>query len=440
MAEPELQLLVLWPKALRAAGRILADVPNRVELVWTGELRFAGDPALAYRRFYGPSLPSERRKLANCGSGAFRVIVVRDRNPRYELTDDGGRAPAVCNLNLLEMKNLYRKWTGHGHRVHSTLSRDEFARDVEILTGRTAAEWERGVPEGPFEPKLPDGWAAESSTDPFAAGPCLPAPAPQVEGARVFLENKYINDRFLEGTWKGIPCVVKETTKAVWSIGNEYRMSAAVYAEAPDVVPMPLAWRFAADGKSASVVTAKVAGPSLSDLLEGGITPAQADSFAGDVRTLSRALRKTGILHRDLFADNLLLGADGHLKAIDWQLAVDRSRPREDPWVVRNWKFRYVVFGVNRELGLGVWNDFAALRSVLARFPQTDAVRAVAAELAAAEPEMTYADPPRGYARFGLWVYGWSLRIQLLFHTRKYRKYAQLERRWRTVRCIWGAK
>lgn len=440
MAEPELQLLVLWPKALRAAGRILADVPNRVELVWTGELRFAGDPALAYRRFYGPSLPSERRKLANCGSGAFLVIVVRDRNPRYELTDDGGRAPAVCNLNLLEMKNLYRKWTGHGHRVHSTLSRDEFARDVEILTGRTAAEWERGVPEGPFEPKLPDGWAAESSTDPFAAGPCLPAPAPQVEGARVFLENKYINDRFLEGTWKGIPCVVKETTKAVWSIGNEYRMSAAVYAEAPDVVPMPLAWRFAADGKSASVVTAKVAGPSLSDLLEGGITPAQADSFAGDVRTLSRALRKTGILHRDLFADNLLLGADGHLKAIDWQLAVDRSRPREDPWVVRNWKFRYVVFGVNRELGLGVWNDFAALRSVLARFPQTDAVRAVAAELAAAEPEMTYADPPWGYARFGLWVYGWSLRIQLLFHTRKYRKYAQLERRWRTVRCIWGAK
>ena len=137
MAEPELHLLVLWPKALRAARRILADVPNHVELVWTGELRFAGDPALAYRRFYGPALPSSRRKVANCGSGTFRVIVVRDMNPRYELTDDGGRVPAVCNLTLLEMKNLYRKWTGSGHRVHSTLSRNEFARDIEILTGRT---------------------------------------------------------------------------------------------------------------------------------------------------------------------------------------------------------------------------------------------------------------------------------------------------------------
>lgn len=281
-----------------------------------------------------------------------------------------------------------------------------------------------------------EGWTAESSTTPFAPGARHAGPAPQIDGARVFLENKYINDRFLEGTWKGMPCIVKESTKAVESIENEYRFCAALHAAAPSVVPMPLAWHRDADGRRACVVVAKVAGPSLTDLLARGLSAEQADAFASDIRVLARALRATGILHRDLFADNLMLDADGHLKAIDWQLAIDRVHPQEDPWVRRNWKFRYVVFGVNRELGLGVWNDFHALGKLLAQFPPTETVRAVASELAAAAPEMTYADPPRGLDRLRLWLYGYSLRLQMLIRGRSHRKYVQLERRWRTVREI----
>ena len=435
----ELQLLVLWPRARGAEARILADIPKHVEIVWKGELRFPeGDMALAYRRFYGPALPDARRKLATCGKGPFLVIVVRDPRPDYAWTDDGIRKPLVCNQTLLKLKDRYRKWTGSGHRVHGTLTRSEFARDVLMLTGRSADEWAEGVPAGPFVPVLPEGWTAVSARAPFARGMSLPGPEPRIAGARVFLENKYINDRFLEGAFDGVPCVVKESSKAIWSIGNEYRVSCRMYAAAPTVVPMPLAWRFAGDGRSASVVTEKVAGPSLTDLLARGLSADEADRFAADIRTLAHALKGTGILHRDLFPDNLLLGADGHLKAIDWQLAIDRALYREDPWVARHWKFHYVVFGVNRELGLGVWNDCHALGKILARFPQTAAVKSVAAELAALEPEMTFARPPRGTTAFKLWLYGCSLRLQMLLRGRRHRKYAQLERRWRTVRCKWN--
>lgn len=275
-------------------------------------------------------------------------------------------------------------------------------------------------------------------THPFAVGEVMKGEeSPELTNARVFLENKYLNDRFLMGNWTGVPCVVKESTKAVWSIENEYTMSAAVYAVAPGVVPKPLAWRSVDRGRRALVVTEKVAGPSLTDLLVQGLSVEEADRFAGDIRTLAAALRQTGILHRDLFADNLLLGADGHLKAIDWQLAIDRNDYREDPWVKRNWKFRYVVFGVNRELGLGVWNDYHALGKILAQFPQTETVKAVAAELATVAPEMAFSAPPQGMDRLRLWLYGCSLRLQMLIRGRKHRKYAQLERRWRTVRCKW---
>lgn len=431
---PELHLFILWPKARHAEARILADIAAHVEIVWQGDLRFAGDAALAYRRFYGPALPDEKRKARQCGGGAFRVVVVRDRAPRYGRADDSGRRPAVVNLNLLDMKLRYRTWAGKGHRVHGTLTPDEFARDVAMLTGRTADDWARGVPPEPFAPVLPDGWTAESTVAPFARGAIRPGPAPRIDDARVFLENKYINNRFEEGTWHGRPCVVKHSAKAVWSIGNEYRLTARMHAAAPTVVPMPFAWHFAGDGRRAWVAVEKIAGPSLADLLARGLSETDADRFAADLLTLADALTRERILHRDLFPDNLLLGADGHLKAIDWQLAVERDLYREDPWVTRHWKFHYVVFGVNRDLGVGVWNDFRALVDILARFPQTAAVRATAARLAADAPAMTFARPPKRWTRLRLRLYAGSLRVQMFLNRRRPEKYARLERRWRTIR------
>lgn len=235
------------------------------------------------------------------------------------------------------------------------------------------------------------------------------------------------------GEFHGRACIVKCSSKCAWSIANEFRLGRRLFEVAPQVVAEPLA----VNESPAFVVTERVEGPSLTDLLSHGISAEQADTFADDILALARALRQTGVLHRDLFEDNLLLGADGHLRAIDFQLAIDRNDYREDPWVARHWKFRYVVFGVNRELGMGVWNDFHALGKILAKFPQTERVREVASELAALEPKMGFAAPPRGLDRLRLWGYGVSLRLQMLLRGRKHRKYVQLERRWRTVtgRC-----
>ena len=270
---------------------------------------------------------------------------------------------------------------------------------------------------------------APADTEAWRACLAADGPAMGLENCRAFLENKYINDVFFEGTCRGRACVVKCSSKCPWSIGNEYSLGRRVFELAPEVVAEPLAW----NADPAFVAVEKVQGPSLTELLARGVTNEQADGFAADVRTLAEALKREGVLHRDLFSDNLLLGSDGHLKAIDWQLAIDRARYREDPWVARHWKFRYVVFGVNRELGLGVWNDFHALGKVMALLPQTAAVKDVAAWLAAEAPQMTFAAPPNGLTRFKLRLYALSLRVQMLLNRRRPEKYARLERRWRTI-------
>ncbi len=440
MTEPELHLFVIWPKARFAESRIMADLARETDVLWSGEMRFDCDMALAYRRFYGTSLPDERRKVANCGAGAFRVVVVRDCKPAYDTVDAGGVAPVWCNVRMLALKTRYREWAGRKHRVHGTVKPAEFARDVLMLTGRTADDWRDGVPAGALAPRLPDGWQAISAAGPFERGEAVPfwgETSAALAEPELFLENKYINDAFCKGLFNGRPAIEKLSSKAVWSIWNEYRTASRMYAEAPQVVPCPFAWRYAGDGSSARIVSERVPGPSLAELMKRGLSAAEADGFAADFLVLADALEKTGIVHRDLFADNFLLGDDGHLKAIDWQLAIDRRAYREDPWVARNWKFRYVVFGVNRELGLGVWNDFHAMVKLLDEFPQTAAVSAARQNLAARMPRMAFASPPDRATRVKLWLYAVSLRLQMMLRGRGHRKYPQLERRWRTVKCKW---
>lgn len=441
MTEGELHLFVVWPKAKHAEDRIIRDLARETEIVWKGELRFPCGMADAYRRFYGPALPDEKRKLKTCGKGAFTTVVVRDVRPEYGIADENGRVPMRCNVHMNALKLKYRKWAGKGHRVHGTLTTDEFARDVEMLTGRTADEWSAGVPSGTFAPKLPEGWLAVSSLEPFSRGRAMPfRPGPRaatpedlLADRKPFLFDKYINDVFCDARFNGIDAVEKHSSKAVWSIGNEYRIACRMREAAPDVVPRPLAWLYAADGKGASVVVEKVSGPSLSALLAKGLRESDADSFAGDILVLADALEKTGIVHRDLFEDNFLLSGDGHLKVIDWQLAIDGNLPREDPWVLKNWKFRYVVFGVNRDLPAGEWNDFLAMDAILAKFPQTDRVKEARASIASRAPAMSYRDPPDAATRLKLNLYAVSLLLQMCLRGGKHKKHPQLARRLRTI-------
>ena len=424
----ELHLFIFWEKARRVEARALEDLARQddIEVLGKWELAFSGPAAEAYPAFYGAQKPMDGRlKVRKCGGGRFLLVVVRNLNPRYGSRWARDDKYYIANELMYDLKARYREWAGRKHRVHSTTKPAEFVRDIFLLTGHTADEWERGVP-GDVRINIPAKAEWRQIVDGAGADMGL-------SDCRVLLENKYINDVFFEGRFKGRDVIVKCSSTCAWSIGNEFRLASRLRAAAPSVVPEPLAAWSSDDGQRAFVVTERVPGPSLTELLARGVTDEQADSFAADIRALAEALKETGVLHRDLFADNLLLGADGHLKAIDWQLAIDRNDYREDPWVARHWKFRYVVFGVNRELGLGVWNDFHALGKILAQLPQTASVRAVAARLSAEERAMAFAAPPDAMTRLKLRLYALSLRIQMALRGRRHRKYAQLDRRYRTI-------
>ena len=223
---------------------------------------------------------------------------------------------------------------------------------------------------------------------------------------RPFLENKKANDMFYEGSFKGRPCVVKCSSRAPDSIRNEFDMLRRVHALAPEVFPEPYALWTSPDGRMAFVAMEKVVGG----------TPSNP---AADILRIAETLRDAGIVHRDVSAENLLCGADGHLKLIDFQFAIDRNCYHESAFMLRNPVYLYLHFGNCESLGLGRWNDLLGmgLLECLRRFAPGDvsALRRLEAML----PEMTFAVRVPAMARARLRLYAIALDVQSKFVRRR---------------------
>ena len=430
--DPELHLFVLWEKARRVEARVLEDLSRQadIEVIGKWEFAFPGPPAEAYPAFYGGKKPLDGPlKVRKCGGGPFLLIVVRNLNPSYGSRWARDEKYYIANELMYDLKARYREWAGRKHRIHGTTSEKEFARDIFILTGHTAEEWARGVPDD-IRLNIPacSGWrlVVDGAGADMGLADC-----------RVILENKYINDVFFEGKFKGRDAIVKCSSTCAWSIGNEFRLASRLHAVAPSVVVEPLAVWTSDDGHRAFVVTEKVSGPSLTEMLTRGVTDAQADGFASDILTLAEALNKTGILHRDIYTDNFLLGSDGHLKVIDFQMAINRNDYHEDPWVAAHPKFLYVVFGVNHNTPCGCWDDRAALDAVLALLPATDAVTRARRQLAAM-PDIAFTARPTLRARVTLGLYAASLMIQAHVPWRSRKRRNQARKRLATIRAQGG--
>ena len=182
-----------------------------------------------------------------------------------------------------------------------------------------------------------------------------------LSSCRAFLENKLVNDIFYEGTFNGAPCIVKCSSRAPESILNECEMSRLLAAADPGVCAEALAsWR-SPDGRRAFVVTRRLPGPSLTDMFVKGIDEAEAIGVMEDLLRIAEALQKAGIVWRDIISDNLLMDETGHLRLIDGQFAFRREAFREDPYLLRHWRYRMLLFAHHPMMAGHGWNDAAML-------------------------------------------------------------------------------
>ncbi|WP_179362870.1 hypothetical protein [Nitrosopumilus oxyclinae] len=98
------------------------------------------------KRFYGPKLGNVLTKTSDCGTGPLLLIVISDPNPKFgkRRTSNGME---LVNINLFDNKKLYRKLTGVGYAIHSSITDKETNDDLTMLLGKNVSDLSKNLPK-----------------------------------------------------------------------------------------------------------------------------------------------------------------------------------------------------------------------------------------------------------------------------------------------------
>ena len=179
---------------------------------------------------------------------------------------------------------------------------------------------------------------------------------------------------FFSGELDGQRVFVKYVTFARSLAAAEWRYPRELVRNGDgDLVAKPLLWHVTSDGGAFSV-TEWLDGESLDALIARNDPRLveKADVLAGDFLRMAAALERAKIVHRDIRPANLIVGADGHVKLIDFQFAAPPGDSREDPWFKAN-PFIIGYLGAEYAFAPGQWNDRHSLGKVLDTLPPSPA-------------------------------------------------------------------
>ena len=67
-------------------------------------------------------------------------MVLRDNNPVYAKRQTS-KGKALVNAAIFDKKNMYREWTGGGHKIHTSNNLAESAHDILLLFNKSLEEY-----------------------------------------------------------------------------------------------------------------------------------------------------------------------------------------------------------------------------------------------------------------------------------------------------------
>jgi hypothetical protein len=137
----EVHLFIIWSNANPLKEKILEDMMSRFKILGTHTISWDKHSfSNNLTRFYGQNLPPNSNKEKLCGNNPFTLVVVMDEEPLYRIrmTSKGKKE---VNVNIFDAKEMYRNWTGGGHKIHGTNDIKEVRHDLVLLTGLSVEDY-----------------------------------------------------------------------------------------------------------------------------------------------------------------------------------------------------------------------------------------------------------------------------------------------------------
>ena len=138
---PEVHIVLIWEKGLNKFDDILYDLKNSFQIIDVRRVNWSKNFfSNNLSRFYGENLPDGSFKEKHCGTGPFIVIVIKQDTVTYE-NRKTSKGFCLVNSELFDKKEMYRDWTGGGHKIHTSNDLNESKHDIFFLFNKEIEEY-----------------------------------------------------------------------------------------------------------------------------------------------------------------------------------------------------------------------------------------------------------------------------------------------------------
>lgn len=145
-----IHLLLIWSNAYDKKDWIINDLKSsfailkEIEICWTKK-DFLNNLFVFYSHSqchldeyqYFRILES---KMEHCGTNKFYAVIFEDKSPKLEERETSSGS-TIVNVNVFDKKELYRKITGGGHKIHTSNDAWETNKDLTVLFGKNTEDF-----------------------------------------------------------------------------------------------------------------------------------------------------------------------------------------------------------------------------------------------------------------------------------------------------------
>ena len=142
-----LYLFIFWESARSKENFLFEELKKKFiirdvyEIRWN-EKNFSNN----LKRFYGPKLGNVFKKTTLCGTGPLLLILISDPNPKFGKRRTS-KGMELVNINIFDNKKSYRKLTGAGFAIHSSITDKETNDDLTLLLGKNTQDISKDLSE-----------------------------------------------------------------------------------------------------------------------------------------------------------------------------------------------------------------------------------------------------------------------------------------------------
>ncbi len=132
----EIHDFIIWDKARHRYDFLLNELKKKFwivdvyEVTWTEE-NFEKN----LRRFYGPTLSNPQKKMKQCGTGSFLVIIFLDPKPVYQFRKTS-LGMQMTDVNVYDTKRGLRKFLEGEFPIHGSIHEKEANHDLTLILGK----------------------------------------------------------------------------------------------------------------------------------------------------------------------------------------------------------------------------------------------------------------------------------------------------------------